>query len=233
MPEPPADSAGPVAANPSFEVQLQLPKSLEGRKRIIDVDLTRSGWYVPRLDDELISGPMRGEVGIAFEGERVLFGGVSYVPLSVASAKAQTTEKNLRDWIKKQVAFNGKLIQTTTIPFTGRKLYVSEDSVRRMAERFVRWPSNEPAGAILLGSTKDKTGYISTPEAAALLGISARTMWLWASRGNAPIHKPLDVIRCTTSDHFYIREDNVRELKRLLPRAGVHRGRRPQQALRL
>jgi hypothetical protein len=57
-------------------------------------------------------------------------------------------------------------------------------------------------------------------------------MWLWASHpGKAPTGKVLDVIKCTASDYFYIREKDAHDLKKLIPRSGLHRGRRPQTVL--
>jgi hypothetical protein len=106
--------------------------------------------------------------------------------------------------------------------------FISEQSIQRLANRFINWPNKEPAGAVTLGETKDKSGYLGMSEAATIAGVSKRTMWLWASHGKAPKDKSLDVIKCTTSDYFYIRERDVHYLKKIIPRSGLQRGRRPQ-----
>jgi hypothetical protein len=205
-------------------------KALRALRQPRPVDLTRHPPYTPRLDDDsLASTRMRRGGTITIEGDRVAIGSVFYVPLSVAAVKAQTTEKNLRDWIKRDIFFRGKPIQTHTISLTGNKLYISEDSVRDMAERFVKWPSDKPAGLITIGKDKNKSGFVSMPEAARILGVSPRTMWLWAKMEKAPTTKTLDIVKCTTSDRLYIREKDVFELKKDLPRTGLHRGRRPQR----
>ena len=57
-------------------------------------------------------------------------------------------------------------------------------------------------------------------------------MYLWATQeGKAPTDKPLDVIQDPISEHFFIREKDVYDLKAVVPRSGLPRGRRPQLAL--
>lgn len=165
------------------------------------------------------------------EADRYVFKGVTYVPFPLAAAASQTTEKSLRDWIRKDIRFNGKPIRTHREPLTG-KLYVSEESIQRVVNRFIKWPSKEPAEAVTIGTTDDESGFLPMSDAAGILGISARTMWLWTTQGKAPTEKPLDVVKCTTSDYFYVREKDVYELKALIPRSGLQRGRRPQPALK-
>ena len=166
------------------------------------------------------------------EADRYISGRIAYVPFAVAAAAAQTTEKSLRDWIKKKIKFDGRAILTHRLRDTG-KLYVSEESIARIANRFVKWPSREPAGAVTIGEGENQSGFLPISEAAGILGISGRTMWLWTTQGKAPTDKPLDVIKCTTSEYFYVREKDVRELKALIPRSGLQRGRRRHAALEL
>lgn len=156
----------------------------------------------------------------------ITVGGLRYLPLPLAAWMAQTSEASLRNWIDKRVKFGGRSIKTV-LSFT-KDVYVSEETVRRMSERFVRWPSNDPAGPVTLGQTDDQSGFLALSDAARIIGVSRRTMLLWASEGKAPQGKPLDVIKCTTSDYFYIRERDVFELNALVPRSGLQRGRRPQ-----
>jgi len=73
------------------------------------------------------------------EADRYISGRIAYVPFAVAAAAAQTTEKSLRDWIKKKIKFDGRAILTHRLRGTG-KLYVSEESIARIANRFVKWP---------------------------------------------------------------------------------------------
>ena len=164
------------------------------------------------------------------EADRYISGSIAYVPFAVAAAAAQTTEKSLRDWIKKKIKFDGRPILTHRLRSTG-KLYVSEESIARVANRFIKWPSREPAGAVTIGEAENQSGFLPISEAAGILGISGRTMWLWTTQGKAPTDKPLDVIKCTTSEYFYVREKDVNALKALIPRSGLQRGRRPHATL--
>jgi hypothetical protein len=156
--------------------------------------------------------------------------GIRYSPLPLAAWLARASEPTVRAWIDKRVKFGGQPLKTLTSSAT-KGLYLSQDSVDRMANRFVRWPSREPAGAVTLGETDDQSGYLAMADAARIIGVSSRTMWLWASQEKAPSDKPLDVIKCTTSENFYVLEKDVYDLKAVVPRSGLQRGRRPQPAL--
>jgi hypothetical protein len=156
--------------------------------------------------------------------------GVRYRPLPLAAQMAQAPRQTLLNWIKNKTEFGGQPLASYYLAAADR-YFVSEDSIQRMKNRFVKWPSNEPAEAVTVGKTKGRSGFIGMAEAAAIAGVSKRTMWLWASQGKAPTEKPLDVVKCTTSDHFYIREKDAYELKKLVPKSGLQRGRRPQLAL--
>lgn len=161
------------------------------------------------------------------EDSRILHVGRDrYYPLPLAAWKAQASESALRHWIDTGIKFGGRPI-LTHITSTNR-LYLSEDSVNRISKRFVAWPSNQPVESVTLGETDDKSGYLGMSDAAKILGISSRTMWLWATENKAPRSKRLDVIQDTTSDYFYVRERDVLALKPLVPRSGLHRGRRPR-----
>jgi hypothetical protein len=76
----------------------------------------------------------------------------------------------------------------------------------------------------------DQNGYIGIAKGARAIGVDHHTMWLWTTQGKAPTDKPLDVIKCTASDQFYIRQSDLAELKKHIPRSGLRRGRRPQPA---
>ena len=157
-------------------------------------------------------------------------GGVRYLPLSEAASLAQAHRTTLLRWIKEETRFEGRPLQSYYFA-PSDAYFISEQSIQRLANRFVKWRSGKPAGPagpVTIGETGDKSGFIGMSEAADIAGVSRRTMWLWVSREKAPTDKPLDVIKCTASDYFYIREKDAYNLKALVPRAGLHRGRRPQ-----
>ena len=155
--------------------------------------------------------------------------GNRYFPLSFAAPLAQAPETTLRDWITKKTRFAGRTIQTHTSPTAG--IYISEESVNRMASRFIKWPSQQPAGRVTIGETDDQSGYIGLTDAARLVGVERHTIWRWATKGTAPTEKPLDIIKCPASEQFYISEKDVMSLKGIVPRTGLRRGPRSHLAL--
>jgi len=158
--------------------------------------------------------------------------GVRYWPLPLAAQMVQAPRQTLLNWIKNpKILFAGEPLQSYHFAPLDR-YFVSDESIHRMANRFIRWPSQEPTGPVNIGRRKDKSGFIGMSEAADIAGVSKRTMWLWCSQPATapPIDKPLDVIKCTTSNYFYIREKHAYDLKKLVPRSGLQRGRRPQLA---
>lgn len=155
--------------------------------------------------------------------------GVRYLPLSLASQEAQAPRQTLLNWIKAKVKFQGRPLQIYKSP-TARKSFLSEESVQRVANRFIKWPSQGPAGPVTLGEKRDQSGYIGISKAARAISVDHHTMWLWTTQGKAPTDRPLDVIKCTASDQFYIRQKDVSDLKKLVPRSGLRRGPRPQLA---
>jgi len=152
--------------------------------------------------------------------------GHRYFPLSLAAPLAQAPETTLRDWITKKTKFAGKTIQTHTSPTAG--IYISEESVNRMANRFIKWPSQEPASRVTLGETDDHSGYIALTDAARMVGVERHTIWRWATKGTSPTENALDVIKCPASEQFYISEKDVESLKGVVPRSGLRRGPRSQ-----
>jgi hypothetical protein len=156
--------------------------------------------------------------------------GLVYRPLSNAAPEAQVHPTTLLRWINNpQTKFEGRPLQTYYFA-PAHTYFIAEESLERVAKRFIKWPSQEPAGRVTIGETNDKNGFIGMPEAADIARVSRRTMWLWVSQGKAPIDQPLDVIKDPASDTFYIREKDAHALKKHVPRAGLHRGRRPQLA---
>lgn len=153
--------------------------------------------------------------------------GRRYFPISLAAEFAQVPRTTLLNWIKAKVEFQGRRLETYNSP-TARKAYLAEESVQRLADRFVKWPSNAPAGQVVIGETDDQSGYIGIAKAARAIGVAHHTIWLWVTQGNAPTDRPLDIIKCSASNQFYIREKEVSEIKKLFPSSGVPRGRRPQ-----
>lgn len=154
--------------------------------------------------------------------------GVPYFPLALAAPLAQAPETTIRDWIKKKKKFGGKLIKTRV---SSIGISVSEDSIERMAHRFIKWPSQEPAGAVTIGETDDQSGYIGFSDAARILGVERHTIWRWTTKKTAPIDRPFDVIKDPAADQFYIAEKDVAQLQEHVPRSGLRRGPRPQVAL--
>jgi hypothetical protein len=150
-----------------------------------------------------------------------------YFPISLAADVAHVPRTTLVDWIKAKSKFEGRPLKTYNSP-TAKKLYLAEESIQRVANRFIRWPSKEPAGPVTVGETKDKSGYIGISKAAQMIGVDHHTMWLWTTQGKAPVDRPPDVVKCSASDQFYIREKDLSELKKLIPRSGLRRGRRPK-----
>lgn len=159
--------------------------------------------------------------------EEFIKDGVRYQPLTLAAQAAQAPRQTVLNWIKSGTKFEGKPLQSYYLSFVDR-YFVAEESIQRMARRFIEWPSTKPVQGIYIGKGKDQSGFISTPEAARILEVSPRTVWLWASQGKAPTTQAIDVVRCTTSDRFYIREKHVYQLKKLLPKSGLRRGPRAQ-----
>jgi hypothetical protein len=156
--------------------------------------------------------------------------GTRYYPANEAASSAQTTPSTLLRWIKTDTEIGGQPIESYYfVPLD--RYFVSEQSIQRIATRFIKLPSEQPAGSVIIGQTPDHSGYISLPDARAILGISNRTMYLWATETTAPTDKPLDIIKDPISEHLYVREKDVYRLKPLIPKTGLSRGRRPQLAL--
>jgi hypothetical protein len=203
--------ASKFSASPTPARGIEQTANTQGWKMIEDQYASQLTQYTARLGRRLVQ-----QVFIA--------GGVRYFPLSLSAALAQAPETTIRDWIKKRNKFDGKVIKTHISPTKG--LYVSEESVHRMAHRFMKWPSQKPAGRVILGETSDQSGYIGLTDAARTIGVERHTIWRWTTKGTAPTDKLLDVIKCPASDQFYIGEKDVSELKNLVPRTGLRRGRR-------
>lgn len=175
---------------------------------------------IPAHQPETTAAPM-------LDDDRILTkDGVRYYPLSLAAPLAQVARSTLVHWIKKGAKFNGRPLHLYDSPTAG-KLYLTEESIQRLAHRFIKWPSKEPAGRVTLAETDDQTGYIGLTDAARTIGVDHHTMWRWATKGTAPTNKPLDVIKCPAADQLYIREKDLSALKKLVPRSGLHAGRRP------
>jgi hypothetical protein len=155
-------------------------------------------------------------------------GGIPHRAVSEAAPQARAHRTTILRWLRDKTKFEGRPLQSYYFA-PAHTYFISEESIQRLANRFLKWPSGDSTGAVTLGETKDKNGFIGMSEAADIVGVSRRTMWLWVSQGKAPTSKPLDVIQCPASDHFYIREKDAYELKKLVPRSGLQRGRRPPQ----
>ena len=190
----------------------------------------------PQKNEPPQMAPQEETITITKDGT-LLKGGVPYRSLSDAAPLAQTHRTTLLNWIKNKIPFAGRPLQSYHFAPANR-YFLSEESIQRAANRFVKWPSEEPAGPVTIGETRDKTGYIGIPKAAHILGVDHHTMWLWtaprpsehrpSAHATAPTDKPLDVIKDPASEQIYIREKDIARLKKLIPRSGLKRGRRPQ-----
>jgi hypothetical protein len=156
--------------------------------------------------------------------------GVRYFPLSAAAPVVQAPAPSILHWIKSQTAFSGRPLQSFYFA-PGNQYLISEESIERAASRFIKWPSEEPAGPVVLGEKSDQSGYIGLTEAAKTLGVDHHTIWRWTTKGTAPTDRPLDVIKDPASDQLYIRQKDLAALKQIVPRSGLRPGRRPQNVL--
>jgi hypothetical protein len=211
----------------------QRRKQLAGRDVLPDTSGPESDTLKAR---RMIEDEYALQLGRSLAQKMVVRGGIRYFPLSFAAPLTQAPETTIRDWITKDKKFNGKPIKTYVSPSNG--LYVSEDSVSRMTQRFIKWQKGKsagPAGTVNVGETDDHSGYISLPDAARTIGVGHNTLWRWATtpEGRPPGGTPLVVIKCPASDQFYIRESDVLALKNVIPRSGLSRGPRPQTEPRL
>jgi hypothetical protein len=200
-----------------------------GERFPIDI-VSPSSATIPQPEHQLTNDAKMVEDDYALQLGRILAqkaitkGGNRYFPLSLAAPLAQAPETTLRDWITKKTRFAGRAIQTHTSPTAG--IYISEESVNRMANRFIKWPAQQPAGRVTIGETDDQSGYIGLTDAARMIGVERHTIWRWATKGTAPSDKALDVIKCPASEQFYISESDVESLKSVVPRTGLRRGPR-------
>ena len=167
----------------------------------------------------------KADVGLMVEDDRILTkNGKRYFPVSYAADLAQVPRTTLQSWISADVTVQGRKLDTYHSTTT-RRSYLTEDSVERVAHRFVKWPSKQPAGTVRIGETKDSSGYISLSKAAKAINVDNHTIWLWVTQNKAPISRPLDAIRCAISEQFYISQKDVSELRNLPERPGLRRGR--------
>jgi hypothetical protein len=157
--------------------------------------------------------------------------GERYYPLSIAAPVVQAPPSTLLDWIKKETKINGQPLRGYYFAPANRH-FISEESIERAANRFIKWPSEEPAGAVTLGEKRDHTGYIHLAEAAREIGVHHHTLWRWTTKETKPTEQPLDVIKDPASDQLYIRQKDISALKKIVPRGGLRPGRRSPATLR-
>jgi hypothetical protein len=221
--------------------QIDILPITAGRPSWPDIENVIRGWYPPPPPAIGSQGPTTHGATVAQQDDRILTKqGTRYFPVSLAAEIAQVPRTTLVDWIKAKKTFAGRSLQIYNSP-TARKLFLSEESVERLVNRFVKWSAEEkkpagPAGPVKIAKTiaikQDQSGYIGLAKAAKAIGADYHTLWLWATQGKeAPGNKPLDVIQDTASEQFYIRHKDVTELKPLIPKSGLRRGRRAQVKL--
>ena len=187
--------------------------------------------HTPHAEPQNHEPPQMAQAdNIVIQNGTLFKGGLPYRPLSAAASSARTHRTTLLNWIKNKTPFAGRPLEGYHLALANR-YYVSEESVERAANRFIKWQNGKPAGPagpVTIGATRDKTGYIGITKAGQSLGVDHHTIWLWTAHGTAPTEKPLDVIKDPASDQFYIRETDIAHLKKLIPRSGLKPGRRAQ-----
>lgn len=189
----------------------------------IDFDLPVTSIIRPRK-------PKTDESPMLDEAKSFIHDGERYFPLSLAAPAIQAARTTLVQWINKKTKFDGRPLRTYYFAPANRH-FISEESISRATNRFIKWPSEEPAGPVALGEKRNQSGYIGLPDAAKTLGVDHHTIWRWITKGTAPTDRPLDVIKDSASDQLYIRQKDVSALKKLIPRGGLHAGRRSPPVL--
>lgn len=175
--------------------------------------------------------PTTTPVEFMLEDDRILKKeGKRYFPLPMAASLGQVPKSTLANWINTKMEFQGRPLKSYYSE-TAKRMYLEDESVQRVANRFVKWPSQEPAGSVLIGETTDGSGYIGITKAAKIIGVDHHTVWLWIKRENAPTQYPPDVIKCQASEQFYMLEKEAVELKKLIPKSGLRVGRRPRATI--
>lgn len=235
------EQIGLISALPYGDYERALAKELGkltiGRIRAVwpDIEKVFRDWYevAPRAIGAHGSITHGETVPVEQDDRIIVKQGTRYLPVSLAADIAQVPRTTLIDWIKAEKKFAGRLLQTYNSP-TVHKLFLSEESVQRLANRFVKWVKEKPAGpagAVKIAKTfaraQDQMAYIGLAKAAKAIGADYHTLWLWATQGKeAPANTSLDVIQDSASEQFYIRLKEVAELMPLIPKSGLRRGRR-------
>lgn len=148
---------------------------------------------------------------VAKDKRIITVNGESYVPVMLAAWQGQTSLSTIRRWVENRVVIAGNPMRTYVSP--GKELYLAAESVDRIAKRFVRWPSNTPAGRQIIGLCDDRMGFLPLQEAADLLGTSKQTLWNWANKGKTVSGGSLEVIKCPISDQLYVRHRDIQPLQ--------------------
>jgi hypothetical protein len=169
-----------------------------------DVALQMLSVHTPELIED-------GTELVAKDKRIITLNGELYVPVMLAAWQGQTSPSTIRRWVENRVVIAGKAIRTYVSP--GKELYLAAESVDRIAKRFVRWPSNTPAGRPVVGLCDDRMGFLPLQEAADLLGTSKQTLWNWANKGKAASGGLLEVIKCPISDQLYVRHRDIQPLQ--------------------
>jgi hypothetical protein len=160
-----------------------------------------------------------------FPDKRVItIDGVSYLPLALAAWIGQTTPTTLRRWIGHNAVLHGRRLDIYRS--LDDEIYLSAQSVTRLANRFVKWPSKAPAPHVTIGLCDDRMGFLGLQETADYVGVLKQTLWQWANNGETPWKNLFDVIKCQVSDHLYIRQRDADMLRAVVTRSFK---RRPRQ----
>ena len=150
--------------------------------------------------------------------------GTRYLPLAVAAQHAHVSRQTLNNWINAKVEFQGRPLDAYYSSSFGRWL-LAEESIKRISNRFVFWPSGKPAHGV---RADDDGNYLSISQTARTLGVTPQTIHNWITNETVPQGAQLRVVKCTASGMFYVNRIDVAEVKTLIPRSGLRPGRRPQ-----
>lgn len=150
--------------------------------------------------------------------------GTRYFPLGLAAEYTHVSRQTLNNWITAKAEIQGQPLNAYYSTSLGQ-WFLAEESVNRVPNRFVFWPSENPAYGAQIGEGH----YLTISQTARILRVTPQTIHNWIKLETTPQDIQLRVIKCTASGMFYVNSQDVDELKKLVPRSGLRPGRRPQQ----
>ena len=185
------------------------------------VNLGKQG-IIARFTDEIAAKKL-----FSFEHQAYVHDGIRFFPVPVAARVGNATPSSIFNWIAKRTEFDGQPLDLMHFKPPINKWYLSEASIKRIANRFIKWPSEDLAYDVTIGKTPERTGYLTMSDAAAIIGASRNTVRQWCQQRTAPTDKQLDVIKCKVSGYVYIHQQDAELLAEIIARNGLQRGPRP------